>query len=116
MNNLNSNLLEGNLIKDPEKINGDNKNTCCLLTVATNRYFKKDDKYEHEVSYLDIKSFGKLADVCMQYLKKGRGIRVIGRTKQERWKNKEGDNKSKVIIIADHIEFKPEYKKGGKEE
>ena len=110
MNNLNSILMEGNLTKDPEKLNGDDKNTCCLITIATNRYYKHDDNYEQEVSYFDIKAFGNLADVCLQHLKKGRGIRVIGRLKQERWVDKLYRNKSRVLIIAENIEFKPVYK------
>lgn len=104
MNNLNSVLMEGNLTKDPEtKKVGDS--TICEISIATNRYYKQDNKYEQEVSYFDIKCWNKLAEVCKKYLKKGRGIRVIGRLKQERWE-KDGVKKSKVIISAEHIEFK----------
>jgi single-strand DNA-binding protein len=43
---------------------------------------------------------------------KGRGVRVVGRLKQERWQNAEGQAQSKVVIVAEHVEFRPENKKG----
>jgi single-strand DNA-binding protein len=112
MNNLNSILIEGNLTRDPEIKYANNGTACGSMSIATNRYYKKDNNYETEVSYLDVKCYGKLAEVCDQYLKKGRGIRVVGRLKQERWQTKDtNENRSKVVIVAEHIEFKPEYNK-----
>ena len=51
---------------------------------------------------------GKLATVCAEHLTKGRGIRVVGRIKQERWEDPDGDARSKVVIVAEHVEFKPQ--------
>jgi len=116
MNNLNSILLEGNLTRDPELSYIKNGAAVCKFTVATNRYYKDDDKYEQEVSYFDVKAIGKLAEVSGEYLKKGRGIRIIGRIKQDRWKDKEGKTNSTVFVMADHIEFKPVMKKDRAEE
>ena len=42
---------------------------------------------------------------------KGRGVRVVGRLKQSRWVDAEDKNRAKVSIIAEHIEFKPVFKK-----
>jgi single-strand DNA-binding protein len=41
---------------------------------------------------------------------KGRGVRVVGRLKQERWQDGDGKAQSKIIIVAEHIEFRPEFK------
>ncbi len=111
MNNLNSILLEGNLTKDPEISKTKNGIATCNLTVATNRSYKEENKYEQEVSYFDVKAYGKLAEVSGEYLKKGRGVRIIGRIKQDRWKDDDGKNHSRVVVMADHIEFQPERKK-----
>jgi single-strand DNA-binding protein len=46
-------------------------------------------------------------------LKKGRGVRVVGRLKQDRWTNPEGQGRSKIQIVAEHMEFKPQLKKDG---
>ena len=40
---------------------------------------------------------------------KGRGVRVVGRLKQDRWVGKDGKNYSKVKVVAEHIEFKPKF-------
>ena len=110
MNNLNSILLEGNLVRDPE-LNYTTKGTpVCTFSVASNRYFKQDDEMQQEVSYFDITTWSKLAEVCKEYLTKGRGVRVVGRLKQDRWPNEEGKTRSKVHIIAEHVEFKPKFK------
>ena len=116
MNNLNSILLEGNLTTDPEL--KDLKTTkLCTFSVATNWYYKQDDKYVQEVSYFNVTCWGKLAGICKEYLKKGRGVRVIGRIKQERWEEGSDEpgsttviKKSKVVIMAENVEFKPVFK------
>jgi single-strand DNA-binding protein len=113
MNNLNSILLEGNLVRDPE-INHTPKGTpVCKFSIASNRFYKLEDEFQKEVSFFDITTWSRLAEVCGEYLKKGRGVRIVGRLKQDRWKGNDGKGKSKVYIIADHVEFKPQFK--GKE-
>ena len=49
--------------------------------------------------------------MCVKWCPKGRGIRVVGRLKQNRWKDDAGKSHSRVKIIAEHIEFKPFLKK-----
>jgi single-strand DNA-binding protein len=39
-------------------------------------------------------------------------MRVVGRLKQDRWTGPEGQTRSKVMIVAEHVEFKPQLKKG----
>ena len=64
----------------------------------------------NEVSFIETVTWGKLATVCAKHLTKGRGVRVIGRLKQERWEDNEGNARSKVVIVAEHVEFKPTRK------
>jgi single-stranded DNA-binding protein len=56
----------------------------------------------------------KLAETCIEHLHKYSGIRVIGRLKQVEWTDRDEYggyiNRSKIIIIAEYIEFKPEVK------
>ena len=110
MNNLNSILLEGNLVRDPELSYTTKGTTVCKFSIAANRYFKQDDELQQEVSYFDITTWSRLAEVCNEYLSKGRGVRVVGRLKQDRWEDAEGKTRSKVHIIAEHVEFKPKFK------
>ena len=52
-----------------------------------------------------------MAEVAEKNAKKDRGIRVVGRLKQDRWTDENGKTFSKVKIIAEHIEYKPMLKK-----
>ena len=107
MNNLNSILLEGNLVRDPEIGYTPKGAPVCNFTVACNRYYKQGEELEEEVSYFDVTVWNRLAEVCKEYLAKGRGVRVVGRLKQDRWEDPEGKTRSKVHIVAEHVEFKP---------
>jgi single-strand DNA-binding protein len=70
---------------------------------------------EKEVSFFDVESWGKLAENVNSLGRKGRGVRVVGRLKQERWQNSEGRAMARVVIVAEHVEFRPELKKGNAE-
>jgi single-strand DNA-binding protein len=111
MNNLNSILVEGNLVKDPELSYTSKGTAVCKFTVACNRAFKQDDQLQKEVSFFDVSTWTRLAEVCEEYLKKGRGVRVVGRLKQDRWTDTDGKPHSRVLIVAEHVEFKPQAKK-----
>ena len=115
MNSLNSILMEGNLTKDPELKATSKGTSVCTFTVASNRYYKKDDEQQQEVSFFPVEVWAGLADTCNQYLKKGRGVRVVGRLKQDRWKDQEDKNHERFKIVAEHVEFKPLFTKNGKE-
>jgi single-strand DNA-binding protein len=107
MNNLNSILLEGNLVRDPE-ISYTSKGTpVCNFSIACHRYYKQGEELEQEVSYFDVTVWNRQAEVCKEYLAKGRGVRVVGRLRQDRWEDPEGKTRSKVHVVAEHVEFKP---------
>ena len=106
-NNLNSVIVEGNLTKNADFDSTQKGTGFCTFSVATNRYFKSGEEIQHEVSYFDVEAWGKLADSCHGLLVKGAGVRVVGRLKQDRWNSEDGKAKSRVKIVAEHIESKP---------
>jgi single-strand DNA-binding protein len=110
VNNLNSILIEGNLVRDPELSYTTKGTAVCKFSVASNRFFKQEQEMQKEVSFFDVSTWARLAEVCGEYLKKGRGVRVVGRLKQDRWTDQEGKPHSRVHIIAEHVEFKPQFK------
>jgi single-strand DNA-binding protein len=116
MNNLNSILVEGNLVKDPELSYTSKGTAVCRFTVGCNRAYKQDDQLQKEVSFFDVSTWTRLAEVCGEYLKKGRGVRVVGRLKQDRWTDTDGKPHSRVLIVAEHVEFKPQLRKEGEGE
>jgi single-strand DNA-binding protein len=113
MNNLNSILIEGNLVRDPEFRITPKGTAVCTFSIASSRYFKRDSGMEKEVSYFNVESWGKLAEQANNLGHKGRSIRVVGRLKQDRWQDREGKAQSEVVIVAEHAEFRPDFKKEG---
>jgi single-strand DNA-binding protein len=114
MDNLNSVLLEGNLVRDPDlRRVGDPERPVCRFTIGVNRY-RRDDKGEVQqyTTFVDIQTWGTLAENCGKYLKKGRGVRVVGALKQETWTGKEdGKPHYRLVVSASHVEFRPDQKK-----
>lgn len=108
MNNLNSVLLEGNLTRDPELRYTAKGTAVCRFSIACNRSYKQEDQRQEEVSYFDVTMWSRLAEICAEYLVKGRGVRVVGRLKQDRWEDDSGNRRSRVEVIAEHVEFKPQ--------
>lgn len=111
MNCLNSIIIEGNLVRDPLLKTTPNGHQVCSFAVATNRSFRQNDQYEKEVSFFDVETWSKLAQTCGEVLRKGRGVRVVGRLKQDRWEDASGKSLSKIKIVAEHVEFKPVFKR-----
>lgn len=106
MNQLNSLIIEGNIVRTPEIKDTVNKSRLAIFSIAVNRYYKKaDGTFEQEVSYFDVEAWGNLVESVEKNASKGCGCRVVGRLKQDRWKDRNGKSFSKVSIVAEHIEF-----------
>ena len=111
MNSLNSILIEGNLVRDPAFRATPKGTPVCTFSLASNRFFRQESGLEKEVSFFDVETWAKLAEACNNLGKKGRGVRVVGRLKQDRWTGTDGKARSKISIVAEHVEFRPEFKK-----
>jgi len=111
LNNLNSIIIEGNLVRDPLLKTIPNGNYVCSFAVASNRYYKQNEQTEKEVSFFEVEAWSKLAQTCGEILKKGRGVRVVGRLKQDRWEDTAGKTQTRIKIVAEHVEFKPVFKR-----
>lgn len=111
MNPLNSILIEGNVVRDVVLDETAKGTKFCKFSIAANRYYKSETgTFETEVSFFDVETWGKLAELCSENCKKGRGVRIVGRLKQGRWTDNSGAKVSKIGIIAEHVEFKPVFK------
>lgn len=118
MSNINCLVVEGNVVRQPEFRTTPHGYPICKIPIAVNHFYKKASggEYEKEVSFFEVETFGKLAEICAKYSQKGRGMCVIGRIKQNRWKTEEGKNASRVTIIAEKVEFKQRFLKSETEE
>lgn len=117
MNDLNTVILEGNLTRDPKITVYPDNSLLCAFTIATNRYIKKKgaDNFKQATSYFSVEAWGEMAHSYADELKKGRGVRVVGKLRQTTW-HEESMFREKVYIVAEHIEIKTQYKKYNPEE
>lgn len=75
------------------------------ISIAVNRSRKQGDEWVDEVSYFDVTIWGKTAENLKPYLQKGKKIAVSGYLKQDRWKDNNGNNRSRVSIVAESVEL-----------
>ena len=103
---LNTVNIMGNLTRDPELKYIPSGKAVCSLSIANNRIYSKNGEKVTEVSYFDVEVWGVIAENCVKYLKKGNGIIVEGRLRQDRWE-KDGKTQSRVRISANNVHFMP---------
>lgn len=76
------------------------------MGLASNRRFKKQDGSQgEEVCFVDVKLFGRVAEVANQYLKKGSKVLIEGRLTLESWTDQNGSKKSKHTITAETMQM-----------
>lgn len=110
MNSLNSIILEGNIVQEPVLRETAKGTAVGTFSIMCTRTYKQDEGFEKEVSFFNIDVWGKQAELTVKNGTKGRGVRVVGRLKQSRWVDSEEKNRSKITVVAEHIEFKPVFK------
>lgn len=74
------------------------------FSIAVNRSRKQGDQWIDEVSYIDCLVWGAYAESLKQKLHKGMRLGVVGSIRQDRWKDNNGNNRSKVYIVADTVQ------------
>jgi len=105
---LNKVMVFGNLTRDPEVRALPSGGNVCSFGVATNRVFKKaDGSKAEEVEFHNIVVFGRQADTCAQYLKKGSSAYVEGHLKTRSWEKEGAGKQYKTEIIAERVQFGP---------
>ena len=102
---LNRVQLIGNLTRDPELRYTPNGSAVCSFGLATNRTWKKETGEKHEeAEFHNIVSWNKLAEICSQFLTKGRKVYVEGRLATRSWTGQDGAQRSRTeIVISDMI-------------
>lgn len=102
---LNKVMIYGNLTRDPELKALPSGSQVCSMSLATNRsYSDKDGKEQEEVEYHNVVVFGKTAENCAKYLRKGNGAYVEGRLQTRSW-DKDGVKMYRTEIVANTVQF-----------
>jgi single-strand DNA-binding protein len=107
--NVNKVILIGNLTRDPELRQTPNTQTSICdfgIAVNTQRGRTADGQQrEPEVMFIDVRAFGKQAEVIKQYLSKGRQIYIEGRLAFDQWTGQDGQKRSKHRILLENFQF-----------
>lgn len=100
MNNV---TLTGRLTQDPTVRTAGELQICDLRLAVPRR--KGRDGEDRGAVYIDVATFGPLANVCGQYLAKGRRAAVQGRLELDEWEAQDGSPRRRHKIVADTVEF-----------
>lgn len=104
MNALNTAQIIGNLTRDPELKSTQNGQSVCTVGVATNRRWTDSTGQKHEEpEYHNIVCWGKLAEICSQYLKRGTKVYFSGRLKTRTWEDDAGTKHYRTEIVAEDM-------------
>ena len=107
--NLNKAFVLGNLTRDPELRQIPSGQSVTQFSVATNREFTdKSGQRQKLTEFHNIVAWGKLAELCHQYIKKGQSVFVEGRIQTRSWDDKQtGQKKYRTEIVAENVQFGP---------
>ena len=105
MRSVNKVILVGNITRDPEIKKTTNGQSIVTFGLATNREWVTTKEEKHSLAeYHNLVAWGKLAEICHQYLKKGKLIYVEGYLKTRSWDSPEGVKIFKTeVVIYDMI-------------
>lgn len=106
--NLNKVFLIGRLTQEVDFRYLPSGTAVANLNLATNRVYKdKTGNFKEEAEYHKVVAWGKLAELCRQYLNKGRLVFIEGRIKSRSWLDAEGNKRVSYEIVAENVRFGP---------
>lgn len=116
--NLNKVFLIGNLTRDPESRALPSGQAVSNFGLATNRIWTDSETKEkqQQVEFHNIVAFGRLAEICNQYLSKGSLVMIEGRIQTRTWQDQNGDTKYRTEIITESMQMGPKGARADKTE
>jgi single-strand DNA-binding protein len=96
---MNSVNLLGRLVADPEMFKTNSGVLIAKVRLAV------DGRSKDDVLFIDVKFFNKTAELIEKYFKKGSQVGVSGSLSQENWETKEGNKRSRLVVLANNISF-----------
>lgn len=107
MASVNKVILVGNLGRDPELRYTPGGQPVANFSIATSESWNKKDGSgkEERTEWHRIVAWGRTAELCAQYLAKGRTVYIEGRLQTREWENKEGQKQRTTEVIAISVQF-----------
>lgn len=103
---LNKVLLIGNLTRDPELRYTPQGTAVCTFGLATNRQWATDEgEKKEEAEFHNVVAWNRLAEICAEYLNKGKACYVEGRIATRDWEGQDGTRHKRTEIVANEVIF-----------
>ena len=117
MANFNRVLLMGNLTRDPEMRYTQSATAVVKFGMAVNRKYRGRDEQSHEeTTFVDVEAWGRQAETINQYMSKGRPIFIEGRLRFDSWEGKDGQKRSKLLVLLENFQFMGGGDRGGRQD
>jgi single-strand DNA-binding protein len=98
---VNKVILVGRLGRDPESRFTGSGQAVCNFSLATDRSYKdRNGQTQKQTEWHKIVAWGKLAEICQKYLKKGSQIFIEGRIQSRQWEDQQGQKRTSFEIVA----------------
>ncbi len=98
---VNKVILVGRLGRDPETRYTSSGQAVCNFSLATDESFRdRSGERQKRTEWHKIVAWGKLAEICQKFLKKGSQIYIAGRIQSRQWDDKEGQKRTSYEIVA----------------
>jgi single-strand DNA-binding protein len=99
-------ILVGNLTRDPDLQYASNATARAKFSVAINRKYKdQSGETQEDVTFVPITVWGKLAEVCAQYLHKGSSAMIEGRLRISSYEDEEGKKRKFTEVVGQTVQF-----------
>ena len=103
---VNKVILIGNLGGDPELRQTPSGTSVATFTLATNEtWTDKDGQRQERTEWHRIVAWSRLAEICGQYLRKGRQVYIEGRLQTRSWEDKQGNQRKTTEIVAQNMQM-----------
>lgn len=106
MRGFNKAIIVGNVTRDPEVRYTANQHAVASFTVACNRSWRdQNGEFREETAFIPVVVWGKMAENCERYLKKGAPVLVEGRINTRSYETKTGEKRNVTEIVAETCQF-----------
>lgn len=104
MRSVNKVILIGNLTRDPDMKETQGGQAITTFGIATNReWMTNEGEKKQSTEFHEIVAWGKLAEICHKYLRKGKLVHVEGYLKTRSWDTEEGDKRFKTEVVVNDM-------------
>jgi single-strand DNA-binding protein len=101
MAGINKAILVGNLGRDPEMRTTQSGSQVANFTVATSeRFTDQSGQKQDRTEWHNVVAWGRLAEICGQYLRKGKQVYIEGRIQTRKWEDKNGQTRYTTEVVA----------------